>query len=145
MSEGILSEFLDGAGDMPFRNLVQALIGKLSTMKLSQFFIGEVLNLPRSMLPKLELYIDAINERFGYDKEFWEEVTCLDAFIKFMFIAFEFLPISDRIKSIESSFDVENQEIAFGIFQLTTLSFAHSASTQKKQRKFMGIRKGFFR
>ena len=145
MNEGILSEFLDGAGNMPFRNLVQTLIRKLPTMKLSQFFIGEVLNLPKSMQQKLELYIDAINERLGYDKEFWEEVTCLDAFISFMRIAFEFLPISDRIKSIDSSFDVENQEIAFGIFQLTTLSFAHSASTQKKQRKFMGIRKGFLR
>ena len=62
-----------------------------------------------------------------------------------MLTAFEFLPISDRIKSIESSFEAKNQEIAFQIFQIAALSFAYSASTQKKQRKFMGIRKGLFR
>ena len=56
-----------------------------------------------------------------------------------MLAAFEFLPINDRIKSIEASFGSENQEIAFQIFQITTLSFAYSASTQKKQQKFMGI------
>jgi len=144
MSESILSEFLDGAGDRPFRQLVQAHIRKQSTSKLHEAVLWEVSNLPKNIRPKIEFYIDAINERFGYDKRFWEEVTCLEAFTSFILTAFEFLPIGDRIKSIESSFEAENQEIAFGIFQIATLSFAYSASTQKKQRKFMGIRKGLF-
>lgn len=145
MSEGILSKFLNGAGDRPFRELVQAHIRKQSTAKLHQAVLWEISNLPENISAKIESYIDAINERFGYDNEFWKEVTCLEAFASFMLTAFEFLPISDRIKSIESSFEAENQEIAFQIFQIVALSFAYSASTQKKQRKFMGIRKGLFR
>jgi len=78
------------------------------------------------------------------DKIIWATAR-LEAFTSFMLTAFEFLPIGNRIKSIESSFEPENQEIAFGIFQISALSFAYSASTQKKQRKFMGISKGLFR
>ncbi len=109
MSEGILSKFLDGAGDRPFRELVRAHIRKQSTAKLHQAVLWEISNLPENISAKIESYIDAINERFGYDNEFWKEVTCLEAFTSFMLTAFEFLPISDRIKSIESSFEAENQ------------------------------------
>ena len=144
MSYSILSEFLDGAGDRPFRELVQAHIRRQPTAKLHQAVLWEVSNLPENIRPKIESYIDAINERFGYDQEFWAEVTCLEAFTSFMLTAYEFLPIGDRIKSIESSFEDDNQAIAFGIFQISALRFAYSASTQKKQRKFMGIRKGLF-
>lgn len=145
MSEGILSKFLDGAGDRPYKELVQAHIRKQSTSKLQQAVSWETSNLPKSISAQIESFIDAINERFAYDNDFWKEVTCLEAFTSFMLTAFEFLPINDRIKSIEASFESENQEIAFQIFQIATLSFAYSASTQKKQRKFMGIRKGLFR
>lgn len=145
MSEGILSEFFDGASERPFRELIQAHIRRQSTAKLHQAVSWEVSNLPEIAQPKIESYIDAINERFGYDKEFWAKVTCLEAFTSFMLTAFEFLPIGSQIKSIESAFEPDNQELAFGIFQISALSFAYSASTQKKQRKFMGIRKGMFR
>jgi DNA primase large subunit len=145
MSEGILSKFLDGAGDRPYKELVQAHIRKQSTSKLQQAVSWETSNLPKSISAQIESFIAAINERFAYDNDFWKEVTCLEAFTSFMLTAFEFLPINDRIKSIEASFESENQEIAFQIFQIATLSFAYSASTQKKQRKFMGIRKGLFR
>ena len=145
MSEGILSKFLDGAGDRLYRELVQSHIRKQSTQKLHQAVLWETSNLPENISAQIESFIDAINERFAYDNDFWKEITCIEAFTSFMLAAFEFLPINDRIKSIEASFDFENQEIAFQIFQIATLSFAYSASTQKKQRKFMGIRKGLFR
>lgn len=145
MSEGILSQFLDGAGDRPYRELVQTHIRKQSTSKLQQAVLWEISNLPKNISSKAEGFIDVINERFAYDKDFWKDVTCLDAFMSFMLTALEYLPINDRINSIEASFEPDNQEIAFQIFQIATLSFAYSASMEKKQRPFMGIRKGIFR
>jgi len=145
MSEGILSQFLDGAGERSYRELVQAHIRKQSTLKLQQAVLWEISNLPENIGVKVSDYIDVLNEKFAFDKNFWRNVTCLDAFISLMLTAIEFLPINNRITSIEASFEAENQEMAFQIFQIATLSFAYSASMQKEQRKFMGIRKGIFR
>ncbi|MBI4527199.1 MAG: hypothetical protein HY695_25685 [Deltaproteobacteria bacterium] len=54
------------------------------------------------------------------------------------------LPLDNVIASIEDSLDPRNHELAFQLFQIPTLGFAYSASTQRKQQKFMGIRKGLF-
>ena len=37
------------------------------------------------------------------------------------------------------------QELAFGMFQIATLTFAYNAVNQKALKEFMGIRKGLFR
>ena len=36
-----------------------------------------------------------------------------------------------------------DQELAFGLFQMATLSFAYTAADQAKAREFMGIRSAF--
>ncbi len=38
----------------------------------------------------------------------------------------------------------EDAELAFNIFQIATLNFAISAFQKPAQRKFMGIKKGWF-
>ena len=52
--------------------------------------------------------------------------------------------IGRRTASVNEALEPSNHELAFGLFQICTLSFAYSASIQRKQRKFMGIRKGIF-
>jgi hypothetical protein len=84
-------------------------------------------------------YIDETNERFGNDKVFWESANCQRAFYEIIETAIEILPMHERIASIDDALRPENQELAFQLFQITTLSFAYSASTQRAQRKFMGI------
>jgi hypothetical protein len=38
----------------------------------------------------------------------------------------------------------ENHGLAMGLFQIPTMNFAYGASQEKKVRKFMGVKKGFF-
>ena len=87
-------------------------------------------------------YIDITNIRFSSDQAFWKEANCKQAFETIIETAINFLPIKDHIPTIQAAYERENQELAFQLFQIPTLSFAYSASTQKAQRKFMGIKKG---
>lgn len=139
----MLAQFLKGAGERPYRELIQWHIRKQSTSKLQQACLGETANLPEDLRPLVMDYIDATNARFGYDQRFWIEATCRSAFEEIIKIAIELLQIKERITSLEDALRPENQELAFSVFQISTLSFAYSASTQKAQRKFMGISKGF--
>lgn len=99
----------------------------------------ETSKLPKDVHRKIELFIDSLDERLGLDKLFWSECNYTDAFQSIMFSAFQELPIDQQSKSIKSSFDFENQGLAFSLFRIATLSFPHSASIQEKQLECMGI------
>jgi len=138
----ILSEFMENAADRPYRELIQYHIKKQSTSKLMEATLGESSLLPEELQPMVMDYIDETNTQLCHDQQFWANASCRQAFEHIMEIAINFLPIQNRISSVEAAFESENQELAFQLFQIPTISFAYSASTQKAQRKFMGIRKG---
>jgi len=140
----LLSEFMEGAADRSYRELIQHHMKKQSTSKLQQAVLGEASLLPEELQPMVMDYIDETNSRLSYDQDFWTNASCRQAFEEIMEIAINFLPIQNLISTIESAFEPENQELAFQLFQIPTISFAYSASTQRAQRKFMGIRKGIF-
>ena len=106
--------------------------------------MGETELLPQHLRPSIVDYIDATNSRFGYDSEFWAQATCRQAFDEIINVAIEMLPLDSVIASIKDALNPKNHGLAFQLFQIPTLSFAYSASSQRKQRKFMGIRKGLF-
>ena len=139
-----VSYFLRGAGDRPYRELIQEQMRKLPTHKLQQAVLSEGSNLPEECRGMVMHYIDVANDRFGYDRTFWQTATCEDAFEAIIATAIEVFPISNRISSIPDALRPENQELAFQLFQIPTLSFAYSASTERALRKFIGIRKGLF-
>jgi hypothetical protein len=140
----LLSEFLKGAGDKLYRELIQYHIQKQSPSKLQESVLGETSLLSEELQTHIIAYIDVTNSRFSYDQAFWREANCKQAFETIIETAINFLPIKDRIPTIRAAYEPENQELAFQLFQIPTLSFAYSASTQKDQRKFMGIKKGIF-
>ena len=140
----ILSEFLNSAGDKLYRELIQYHIQKQSTSKLQDAVLGETSLLSEELQTHIMDYIDVTNTRFTCDQAFWKEANCKQAFETIIETAINFLPIKDRIPTILAAYEPENQELAFKLFQIPTLSFAYSASTQKAQRKFMGIKKGIF-
>ena len=140
----ILSEFMEGAADNPYRKLIEHQIKKQSASKLQQAVLGEASQLPEELQSMVMDYIDKTNSLLAYGQDFWMNASCRDAFEEIVEIAINFLPIQNQIPTIESAFKPENQELAFQLFQIPTLSFAYSASITKKQRKFMGIRKGIF-
>jgi hypothetical protein len=141
MTEIQLSQFLAEAGDRPYRELIQFHIKRQSTAELQNSGVGEVALLPPDLQPQAIGYIDAVNHRFGYDKEFWERATCWIAFEAIVDTAMESLRLGGRITSVEDALQPESHELSFTLFQIATLAFAYSASTQPAQQEFMGIRK----
>jgi len=144
MSESQLSEFLRTAGHRPYRELIEYHIARQSTHKLAEAALGEGTMVPWRLRPFVMGYIDAINAKLAYDKTFWQTATCREAFDAIIGVGIEALPLKGTIDSVEAALRAENHELSFQLFQLATVNFAYSASTQRAQRKFMGIRKGLF-
>lgn len=90
-------------------------------------------------------YLDETNTRFAYDASFWAHITSQEAFVGILGAAMSVFRLGDSFRSVEDAIKPENHELAFGLFQIATLNFAYSASKNREQRKFMGIRKGLFR
>ena len=144
MGQSQLEEFLSGAANRHYRHLVEYHMGRMSTKRLQESVLGETVLLPQKLQPLVIDYIDETNSRFGYDRDFWAQATCRDAFEAFIDAAISIFPLDGVLESLEDALESENHELAFQLFQIPTLSFAYSASTQRKQRKLMGIRKGIF-
>ncbi len=139
-----LTNFLEGCGDKPYRQLVEYHLRRQSLTQLRAAPLGEISLLPEHLRGLIEGYMDGIFLRFGYDNDFWEMATCKQAFELIMEAAMEMLPIKDIITSRDDAFRSENQELAFSLFQIATSSFAYNARLQRNARKFMGIRKSIF-
>ena len=145
MENYLISEFLDGPGSKRlYRELIQAQTKQLSKAKLENAVEREMSNLPENLSNKVEGYILLTNHKLGYDKNFWKEADCHLAYELIIGIALQSFPLKDRIKSVEDSLKPENDELAFNLFQIPTLSFSYYASAQLFLRKFWGIRKGLF-
>lgn len=142
MTTSHLDEFPSEAGENPYRRLVERHLRRTSVSNLQKALLSEVDGLPRPAQPFVVDYIDVLNRELAYDQEFWGTATCRKAFEVIIEIAVGSLPISDRMASLNEALEPSNHELAFGLFQVCTLNFAYSAATQRKQRKFMGIRKG---
>ena len=135
-------DFLNGAGDKPYRQLIEHYIKKMPTQVLQKEVLEIISSQPIGVRPMYEQYIDVVNNEFGYDRNFWENATCRQAFKIIIDIAIQILPVGDSISSIEDALKPQNDKLVFDLFLMPSLSVAYSASTQRKQRKLMGIRKG---
>ena len=140
-SQSELVRFLSNATDAPYRLLIQRHMRTQSARMMMAVVDYERGLLPEKLRPKVIEFIDAVNGRFGYDANFWRNGDCKTAFGWIIQEAIKTLPISDYVGAEQDAYRPENHALAFGLFQIATLSFAYSASLTPKQRKFMGIRK----
>ena len=141
-----LSDFLENSKDKNYRDLIQHHIKKQSTEQLRKASMGEVGFLPESIDNESVInFIDHCNF-IAMAPSFWKENTCKTAFDEIILEAIHNLEgLPNKFKKVENFLSKEdNHELAFGIFQLITLSYAYSASKNRNVRKQMGIRKGFF-
>lgn len=144
MAESRLADFMRDAGDRAYRELVEYHLRRQSERQLRDAAMGEVLLLPAGLRPFAEDYIDAVGQMLGHDREFWATATCREALKRIVDAAFDSFPIPRSVVSKAVMLEPENHDLAFQFFQIATLSFAYSASSQRAQRRFMGIRKGLF-
>lgn len=91
--------------------------------------IGTIKILPLSAHPLVEPFIDRWNNAAS-DKEFWRTDT-----------SEVFSRIVDDARSVLQRADaVTDDETLFNMFQLVTLTYAHSASNEANMRQFIGMR-----
>ncbi|MHB8078174.1 MAG: DUF4339 domain-containing protein [Candidatus Krumholzibacteriia bacterium] len=139
-----LSRFLKEAGSKPYRDLVQHHLQRCSSSHLQKATLGETATLPLDYRGKVVDYIDAVGAMLSYDAEFWGHASCETALVRVLTIARSVFAPVDVPLSLADALLPEKHALAFSLFQIATLSIAYSASAQKKQREFMGIRKGLF-
>jgi len=145
MEKYLIPEFLDSPGSKRlYREHIQEQIKKLSKEKLNNAYDREISNLPENLRDKVEDYISLTNLKLGHNKKFWKEADCHLAYELIIGIALKSFQLNDRIKSVEDSLKPENDELAFKLFQIPTLSFSYYAATKPKLRKFWGITSGLF-
>jgi len=104
---------------------------------------GEVALLPDELKPKTERFIDLLNEHVLPDQEFWRTATCQEAVDLVISLANSHFGLAVPVPVDVQRLSGVQQELAFGLFQIATLSFAYNAYDQKSLRQFMGIRKGW--
>ena len=138
------AEFVRTVGPKPYRELIQHHLKRQSTRQLQEGVAGTVEFLPAAAQGHVIEFIDAVNERMAYDQHFWKHADVKTAFGYVIQEAIKTLNIGQWMLAERDAYKTENHELAFNLFQIATLSFAYSASTDKKQRKFLGIRKGMF-
>jgi hypothetical protein len=151
-SDYMLSTVLQKMGTLPYRKHVEYLIREHSTDILYQraragiAMISEVCpSIAPQIQPRMAGFIDHVNERFGLNWYFWQSATCEQAAWSLIDAGIEFLPVQPVLTKAEDALvPGPNQMLAYILYQVPTMSFAYSASTQRAQRKFMGIRKGIF-
>jgi len=140
----VLTEFMSGAASQHYRDLVQHHLRKQSTEQLITGLMGTVELLPDKAQRHAMEFTDAVIDRIGYDQHFWRHADVKTAFGYVIQEAIKTLDISEWMSAEVDAYQDENHELAFNLFQIATLNFAYSASMDRKQRKFMGIRKGIF-
>ena len=134
-------DFIDEFWDVFYRKLIEFHVRKHSTKFLSDACMGETMLLPKRFQEKMADYIDEVNKKIC-TTYYWETTDCTQAFFDILEIAIELFEINNIMDTSNDTFRPENQKLAFSLFWIPTLNIASSASQDRKQRKFMGIRKG---
>ena len=151
-SDTILTTTLRKIGGMLYRSHIQYLIREHSTSVLQQRATGGIAvladvvpDLAAALQPAMVDFIDHIGAVFGKDWYFWQSATCEQAAWAFIDEGIRILPVNTVLAQRDDALTPgPNQLLAYVLYQVPTMSFAYSASTQRAQRKFMGIRKGLF-
>lgn len=141
MAENQLDEILRTAGSRPYRDFVEYHYRRHSAKHHREALFGEVALLPGPVKEGWESFTDYLRAYPGWDIPLWYEATVSEAFDKIVESAMLTLPLKGVIDSLSDARTPENHDLALGLFQIATLTFAISASLESDRRKFMGIKK----
>ena len=132
-----LRRFLEDNGSEPYREVIQAHVQQTTESELRKATVYECSAL-KDRLGDDTLtmaFIDRINEYLTPDREFFRQSSRTDAAKIILKLANEHFGLSLSVKSVSG----EDDRLAFGLFQIATLTFAYTAAHQPKAREQMGI------
>lgn len=130
--------FLADAGDRPYRELIRHHIDRQSKSQLQAAGAGELESLGPEMKARGIDFVDDLNSALARDRDFWKTATCRGAYERVVAVANRtFGRDADPERLLET-----DPSLAWCLFQISTISFAYSASDQRAQQRFMGIARG---
>jgi len=139
-----LIDFLKGIKAKPYKNLIEYHIRRHDTSALLQGCVATISLLPIEYQASMEDFIDHMNV-YSSNKAFWN-YSCYDVFNIIVLDAYSYYRIGKKsVYSLDDDIPQEDHEFLFNLFQTITLSFAYSASLNTEFRKFIDIKKGFFK
>ena len=134
-----LAEFMDDAGSRPYREFVEHHVQRNSEEPMRVAVLWECSQLPDRMQTNVTAFIDVANQ-LAYDRQFWAKATCRDAYDRIVEIAVDVFDDGAIVGGPGNPYWLKDEELGFQLFQLLTVNFAYSAVSQRKMRRFMGIR-----
>tara|TARA_B100000768_G_C11091009_1_gene294954 strand:+ start:126 stop:608 length:483 start_codon:yes stop_codon:yes gene_type:complete len=134
-----------------YKEIIQKHVKHTSELKAMQSITWEILNFPKEVQKDLEIserpnstfWLDVGN--VFYDEDWWKNITTTEALIVFWRMAHNSIDyFKNNFEEAPKNLSVEWKKTAFGIYQMSTLWIAYNASREKKIRKVIRIKKGFF-
>jgi len=134
-----------------YKKIIQKHVKHTSELKAMQAIVFEISQFPKkaqkdleiSAEPKSMFWLD-VGSVF-YNSEWWEKTTTTEALTAFWKIAHSTIDyFNNKFDDPPKEINLEWKKTAFGIYQMSTLWIAYSATREKKIRKVIGIKKGLF-
>jgi len=129
----------------PYRELVEARLKSLTGNQLTQALAQAAQEVAAEFRPGLEAYRQALAGRFLVSRLFWQASTCREALANLLEAAEEAMPHQRLSECHRAPLAEQNRELASSLFEWATLSFPEAAARDGKQRKLMGLKRGWLR
>lgn len=140
-----MATLLKRMADRPYRLLVEQRLKALTSSQLSEAVNEAANQVPEEFRGSLESYRAALAARFMVSPLFWQASTCREALANLLEAAYEAIPHPAIRQCHRAPLADANRPLAESLFRWATLTFAEAAARDGKQRKLMGIKRGWLR
>jgi len=130
--------------DRPFRKLIEDRLRRLDSSDPASLSDQASASLSDAIQVHLPAYRQALEHKFLRSKLFWEVSTCREAIANILEVAAETIPEAGIRAAIRRPLAGETA-VPAALFEVATSVFVGAAYHDRKQRRFMAIRKGWLR
>jgi len=142
MAAWTLKEFLDDAGDKPYRELIEGQVREKSPEEILAALHHELEYLPPWLMAHIEKFLKLLRTRPGTDQTFWTTATCRTAEAMITEAMGQAVPSEELLDAFAVTIRDARKELTLCMFQIATLNFAHWATCQPDFRRMIEIQEG---
>ncbi len=144
MAQDDFEQYIRSVEKRPYRKLIEERVRSAGATQLADAFRAAETRFPDRLQPYLPLYLEAANDKFLCSRLFWQVSTCREALANILELATEAMPDDDEVRQAFRQPFADGGDLAHHLFEVPTASFAQAAAATRRQRHFMGIRKGLW-
>ncbi len=142
MAQDEFEQYIRSVAKRPYRKVVEERVRSTEAAQLADALRAAETRFPQRLQAYLPLYLEAAGDRFLGSRLFWQVSTCREAFANILELATEAMPDDDGVRQAYKEPFADGGDLAHHLFEVPTASFAQAAAASRRQRHFMGIKKG---